>query len=255
MAGTIWGTGTGLCAHGSSTRRESQPGCHIIGSVQWTSDARSAEETINVVTDRMAHDQITDELRERLTLYSLDLLDPEDASEVDRHLEQGCAVCRDEVSELRETFAACLSAGLKMRQPPARLRERVLAAASANPRISPVWKQRDRDTVPELHVVRRGEGAWEMVAPGVSARRLYLDPERESVTMLVRMAPGATYSAHRHALPEQCYVLEGDLSDGTNTFRAGDFQCAAKGSIHGVQSTREGCLLLIVSSPNDQLLA
>jgi len=197
------------------------------------------------LTDRMAHGQITEELLERLTLYSLDLLDAEDASAVEQHLAQGCAVCRREVSELRQTISSCLTAGLEMRQPPARLRERVLAAAQVNPPASQ----------PKLHVVRRGEGNWETVAPGVTARRLYFDPERESVTMLVRMEPGATYSAHRHALPEQCYVLEGDLFDGANRFRAGDFQCAAKGSVHGLQSTQAGCLLLIVSSPNDQLLA
>jgi anti-sigma factor ChrR (cupin superfamily) len=73
--------------------------------------------------------------------------------------------------------------------------------------------------------------------------------------MMIRMEAGAKWVPHRHAGPEQCFVLEGDLFDGESTYYAGDFQCAAPGSVHEAQSTVNGCLLLIVSSLNDQLLA
>jgi anti-sigma factor ChrR (cupin superfamily) len=95
---------------------------------------------------------------------------------------------------------------------------------------------------------------WEQVIPGVRAKRLYVDPQHDTVTMLIRMDPGASYLPHRHAGPEQCFVLEGDLRDGELVVRAGDFQCAAEGTVHGSQQTESGCLLLIVSSLRDELL-
>jgi anti-sigma factor ChrR (cupin superfamily) len=72
--------------------------------------------------------------------------------------------------------------------------------------------------------------------------------------MLVRMPAGASYPRHRHAGAEQCYVLEGDLRFGGRVFRAGDYQCADADSIHDVQYTEAGCLLLIVSSLHDEIV-
>jgi anti-sigma factor ChrR (cupin superfamily) len=105
-----------------------------------------------------------------------------------------------------------------------------------------------------LHIVRSSDDVWEPVVAGVWAKRLYVDKQRDTVTMLVRMDPGASYVPHRHAGPEQCFVLEGDLQDGNVCVRAGDFQCAAEGTVHGAQRTESGCVLLIVSSLRDELL-
>ena len=203
----------------------------------------------------MAHHQINDELLDRLTLYSLDLLDGEDTRAVERHLEEGCSLCGKEVADLRELFARSILAGIELHRPPASLREHVLAVAKTPPPVTQVWKRWNMSSEHDLLVVRRGEGEWENVAPGVTAKQLYVDPQHDSITMMVRMEPGSSYAPHRHAAPEQCYVLEGDLFDGSQTFHAGDFQCAAEGSIHRIQSTRNGCLLLIVSSLHDQLIA
>ena len=76
------------------------------------------------------------------------------------------------------------------------------------------------------------------------------------VTMLIRMAPGTAYPAHRHGGAEECYVLEGDLHVGDDiVMHAGDYQRAEAGSTHPVQSTRGGCLLLLTSSLRDELVA
>ena len=68
------------------------------------------------------------------------------------------------------------------------------------------------------------------------------------------MAPGTSYPGHRHAGVEECYVLEGDLRVGDLVMRAGDYQRAAIGSVHGVQSTEGGCLLLVLMSDRDERL-
>ena len=90
--------------------------------------------------------------------------------------------------------------------------------------------------------------------PGVEARRLFVDSESDRVTMLVRMAPGSSYPAHVHGGPEECLVISGDLRIGPQHMKCGDFQRAVPGSTHVVQSTDEGCVLLIVSSLHDEIL-
>ena len=91
--------------------------------------------------------------------------------------------------------------------------------------------------------------------PGVSARRLFFDAAHQRVTMLVRMAAGATSPPHRHSGPEDCYVLEGDLDTGRRIMRSGDYEHSLPESVHATQSTRGGCLLFIVSSLGDEILA
>lgn len=206
----------------------------------------------------MAHDGVTEEVREQLSLYVLDMLDDEDARLVARHLSGGCTVCAEEIREIRNTISLAASTTTLL-QPPPSLRARVLAAVQRESALATgdpaqIWKRWTAPQHGDLHVVRREEGEWETVAPGVTARQLYVDREHDAVTMMVRMEPGASYASHRHAGPEQCFVLEGDLCDGAQTFHAGDFQCAARGSTHDVQSTEGGCLLLILSSLHDELL-
>ena len=72
--------------------------------------------------------------------------------------------------------------------------------------------------------------------------------------MLFRMAPGSSYPAHRHSGPEECLVLSGDLRISDVRMVEGDYQFAAAGSEHTVQSTENGCLLLITTSLSDEIL-
>jgi anti-sigma factor ChrR (cupin superfamily) len=63
-----------------------------------------------------------------------------------------------------------------------------------------------------------------------------------------------TLPPHIHRGIEECYVLEGDLEMGGHKLHAGDYQFAFEDSLHGVQSSEDGCLLLIVSSQDDELV-
>ncbi len=89
---------------------------------------------------------------------------------------------------------------------------------------------------------------------GIETKTLFVDPTRRRVSMMVRMAPGTSYPAHRHAALEECFVVAGELHVGERLLRAGDYQVAAQHSIHEVQSTERGCLLFIVSSQDDELV-
>ena len=97
------------------------------------------------------------------------------------------------------------------------------------------------------------QGEWEPTGvPGIEARRLLVDGRRERVSMLVRMAPGSSFPAHVHNGDEECYVIQGDLQVGDLTMRAGDYQFAPAGTRHPMQSTEQGCLLLLASSTKDE---
>jgi anti-sigma factor ChrR (cupin superfamily) len=192
----------------------------------------------------MPHDRQT----EWLELYALGLLDEDQRHDIESHI-AGCPECTSEMRELGE-IAVALAHAAPAVAPSRELRDRVLAVASPQ-----VWKDWQAVDTPDLHVVRGGEGEWERVRQGVWAKQLYIDRTRDMVTMLVRMEPGAKYVPHRHAAPEQCFVLEGDIRDGDDVFRAGDFQVLGRGSLHGAQWTEEGCLVLIVSSLQDEVLA
>ena len=69
------------------------------------------------------------------------------------------------------------------------------------------------------------------------------------------MEPGASFPAHRHGGYEECFVLSGDLHHEQRVMRGGDFERVDGDSRHGKQWTEEGCLLLIHSSLQDELLA
>ena len=192
----------------------------------------------------MRHERVTDEIREQAALHALGMLEPEQASAFQTHLEEGCEVCESELQAFSET-ASQLPLALRETAPDPAVRERLLA------RTRP-----QRNLPPGPHVVRSEEGAWESAGfEGVSIKQLYVDPAREEVTVLVRMAPGATYPAHRHAGIEHCLMLEGDLRAGDLVLRAGDYQCAASESLHQVTSTEQGYLLLVIASQHNELLA
>ncbi len=197
-----------------------------------------------------------DEIKEMLALHALDMLEPDAAARLEAHLAGNCPECISEFRSLRESIAM-LAFTRPLVEPSQRLRERVIALTreQVKPPSEPqVWKKWTPPPA-EIELVLKDQGAWDEVHAGIWAKRLHVDTARDQVTMLIRMAPGVSYLPHRHAGPEQCYVLEGDLRDGDKVIRAGDYQCLPQGSVHGAQSTESGCLLLIVSSLRDEIVA
>lgn len=210
------------------------------------------------------HDRLDESTRDRTALYALGSMDAAEAGKYEAHLAV-CEACREEVRSLRSVCDSLSHLALSVPPPKelkGRLMERIRAGAGgdahANASDSPTqtWKSWVPDTTPAgLTLVPGGDGDWEPTGvAGVDARKLFLDAANDRVTMLVRMAPKTSYPAHRHSGFEECYVLEGDLLVGDYRMRAGDYQRAGGGSLHGVQSTEAGCLLFIVSSLHDEIL-
>ncbi len=130
------------------------------------------------------------------------------------------------------------------------------ADSAPAPKTPQVWKQWDSTSAGgALFTLRSDATPWEPTGiEGIEIRRLFVDRQRNQTTMLIRMAAGRSYPRHVHGGAEECLVLEGDLRVGDNVLHAGDYQRAPEGSLHGVQATDGGCVLLIVSSLTDELV-
>jgi anti-sigma factor ChrR (cupin superfamily) len=201
------------------------------------------------------HDQPNAEILEQAALYVLGVLGAEEARLFEQHLHE-CPACEAEVERTREALSGLsLEAAEAVPDPGVRahLLEQVKAEQEAGSQTQ-VWKRWSMAPPDGVHVVRGDEQGWQTILDGLEVKQLFADPAAENVTMLVRMAPGSEYPAHRHGGHEQCFVLEGDVEVGEIKLRAGDYQCATTDSVHEVTRTREGCLLMIVSSTKDKLI-
>jgi len=191
-----------------------------------------------------------EEAQNQAALYALGCLSVDEARAFEAHLGSGCTTCAAEVAAF-----ASVAADLAHAAPPARprssVRGRVLAAtAPTEPRpFGPAVP------IPGILFVRAGQVPWKEVLPGVELKPLSVDAQGVYATQLVRMRPGSTYPAHRHAGVEETYLLEGDLLVHGVEMHAGDYCRAEPDSIHELISTRNGCVFLATASVEDELLA
>jgi anti-sigma-K factor RskA len=88
-----------------------------------------------------------DELASLVAPWVLGALDPTEAEAVEMHV-QACASCREDARRLRGVVSA-LPLAVEEIKPPARLRERVLAAAAASGSAAPAVARR-RESSPKL---------------------------------------------------------------------------------------------------------
>ena len=97
------------------------------------------------------------------------------------------------------------------------------------------------------------ESAWEEVAAGISCKLLAADAEKDRVSMLVRLAPGAAYPPHRHAGVEELYLLDGELIIDDKTLHPGDYNRAEPGTGDQHVWSETGCTCVLLTSTRDVL--
>lgn len=225
------------------------------------------------------------ELEEQVAAYALGSLSADDRSLFEKRLALVGESLESPTRAFRqaaEYLAMCVSPVT----PRASLRERVLAHVSreadrdensfeslasdlsfATPPIAPSASLRGRllgrlgqtsqPVKPSNHpltFVKASDGQWQEMAPGVTVKVLFFDPASRRATALVRMAPGSSYAPHRHAEAEELYVLEGGCLCGGQELTAGDYHRAEAGTEHHDTSSDDGCLLLVISSPSNEML-
>jgi anti-sigma factor ChrR (cupin superfamily) len=120
-----------------------------------------------------------------------------------------------------------------------RLAERIASETGAEPVLPPSrqWSE------PE----------WKEVAPGISCKLLATDTERQRVSMLVRLAPGADYPPHTHAGQEELHLLDGELWIDERKLHPGDYNRAEPGTSDKRVWSETGCTCVLITSTQDVL--
>jgi quercetin dioxygenase-like cupin family protein len=170
---------------------------------------------------------VTDEVRDLAALYALEALTPEQRHGFEAHLAEGCASCEREVRAFREV-AGFLGLAAPTARPDPSLRDRLLARLAREEGAAVV--------------VPAGDDGWERgPRAGTGVKRLFSEVPGGVVTALLRIDPGARYSAGpaRHEI----YVLEGTLHLGGRVLETGDYAAAMAGDI--AAGPDAGCRVLL----------
>ena len=152
-----------------------------------------------------------------------------------------CLQCRADRELLRDALPAWPMDALR---PPAALRERLSARIAAETGEAAVA------VAPSGWV----EPPWQDVAPGIAVKLLANDHANQRVSMLVRLAPGASYPAHIHAGLEELHLLEGELWIDDRKLVPGDYNRGEAGGRDMRVYSETGCTCVLVTSVADQLL-
>ncbi len=95
-------------------------------------------------------------------------------------------------------------------------------------------------------IIDTNDEKW-VESPSKKVLRIRLEREKEEsghATSIVTYKPGATFSAHKHPLGEEIYVLEGVFSDEYGDYPAGSYLRNPPDTSHSPFS-REGCTILV----------
>ena len=99
------------------------------------------------------------------------------------------------------------------------------------------------------------EPEWKEIAADISCKLLATDEQHHLVSMLVRLAPGASYPAHTHAGVEELHLLQGELWIDDCRLVPGDYYRAEPGSSDNSVWSENGCTCVLMTSSQDRLLA
>lgn len=180
------------------------------------------------------------ERAELVPLYALRAVPASELSLLEAHLPT-CPECRQELEALRPVIDSLTSWPTDVLRPPQSLWSRLASRIGA-----------ESGDEAALHgTASWRELEWEEVAPGISCKLLATDPERDRVSMLVRLAPGSAYPPHRHAGTEELFLLDGELWIEDRKLRAGDYKRSEPGTADNRVLSETGCTCVLITSPGD----
>ena len=174
--------------------------------------------------------------------YILRLLSPDNVARAEEHI-SACPECRRKVEVLGPVVAALAEGAGDILTPSPVLRKR-LAHRISGTGGTPIAEALE----PEWH-----EPDWERVAPGIECKLLASDSESQRVSMLVRLAPGASYPPHTHAGIEELHLLDGELWIDKRKLYPGDYNRGLPGARDERVWTETGCTCVLITSSRDIL--
>ncbi len=178
---------------------------------------------------------------ELVATLAIDALPENEAQALREHI-GSCAQCQRELAALRPTVDELVAWPTDLLRPSPTLRERLARR---------IAQETGREH--ELPAKQWSEPEWEEVAPGISCKLLASDPERDRVSMLVRLAPGVAYPPHTHAGVEELHLLEGELWIEDRLLKPGDYNFGPPGHSDQRVYSETGCMCVLITSPSDVL--
>jgi hypothetical protein len=174
--------------------------------------------------------------------YVLQVLPTSEVAAAEAHI-SSCPDCQRELESLQPVVNRFVSWPTDVLRPTTSLQGRLalrIAEKTGKPPVLPPTRQ-------------WSEPEWEQVAPGIECKLLATDTERHRVSMLVRLAPGASYPAHTHAGVEELHLLDGELWIDERKLVPGDYNYGAPAAGDERVWSETGCTCVLVTSTKDTL--
>jgi len=182
------------------------------------------------------------EQSEATCAYALDATPEGEQSAIRTHI-AACPDCQRELETLRPVVKRFVSWPADVLRPTTSLAQRLarrIAEETGNVPVAPPARQ-------------WSEPEWEDVAPGIACKLLANDEERHRVSMLVRLAPGASYPPHTHMGVEELHLLDGELWINEKKLVPGDYNYGSPGASDYRVWSETGCTCVLVTSTRDRL--
>jgi anti-sigma factor ChrR (cupin superfamily) len=175
--------------------------------------------------------------------YALQALPTDEVLEIREHI-ASCSDCQREVESLRPVLDGFVFWPTDVLHPTTSLHSRLALRIAEETGEPPVLPSAPQWSEPE----------WEQVAPGIECKLLATDAARDRVSMLVRLAPGASYPPHTHASVEELHLLDGELWIDERKLFPGDYNYGAPGTGDERVWSETGCTCVLVTSTKDILI-
>ncbi|HYD24702.1 MAG TPA: cupin domain-containing protein [Croceibacterium sp.] len=174
--------------------------------------------------------------------HALQVLPMSEQAAAEAHI-GACPECRSELAALRPLVARFAAWPTDVLRPPAALQARLAERIAGDTGRDVVHPRPSGWTEPE----------WEAVAPGIECKLLAVDDERDRISMLVRLAPDASYPPHTHAGVEELHLLDGELWIDERKLFPGDYNYGPPGASDQRVWSETGCTCVLVTSTRDTL--
>lgn len=174
--------------------------------------------------------------------YALEALPASQSASAEAHI-AACPECRRELESLRPLIGSFAAWPTDVLRPASSLSQRLALR---------IAEETGRQPMPPP-AAGWSEPEWEQVAPGIECKLLATDTERSRVSMLVRLAPGASYPAHTHAGTEELHLLDGELWIDGRKLVPGDYNYGAPGGGDESVWSETGCTCVLMTSTKDML--
>ncbi len=204
----------------------------------------------------MSQHEPNEEILSQAALYALGALEGEELQLFEKRIPEEASV-RQEVESF-QNVAGQLGVGVNPVKARAALRAKLFERMKQESVSSSLRNETASDQTASVSVgltfVHSGDEGWQDVGSGIRLKPLFFDQKQGRMTALARMDAGCNYAAHRHDKPEELYVLEGTCFVGDRLLHPGDYHRAEANTIHYDTSTTDGCLMLVIFSPTNEML-